>query len=120
MLPDDRFTANHKSLEEVLWSFIPKELRGKVLNDIDELKAVLPKKFKDVELKVGEFDRYSAKDAIFSHPIAYGCPHCKKIVVDTPIMEIENSIDILSGRESLHYSCANCNKEMYEAVFRQS
>ena len=114
------------------WMYIPKEHIGKIVNNLDDLKELIPEErdwgeiFLNDRLRDG-FDIYSRSclkpDGVpfRDFNVAYSCPGCEKIIIGFPKSELENSINqILTGREGFDLYCDNCNHHLYEFTIKIS
>lgn len=109
----------------------PSKVRGVTLDSFAELQKIIKpdKKFGKVFLRetrqygrvcLEVYSQLDVKRPLKLRNVAYGCGSCLKIMIDAPEIKAVNTIRGLSGRESLEYYCKNCNKKMYEEVFRKS
>ncbi|GEM_PF-5247399 len=127
MLPEsspDRF----KEQELESWQ-VPANLEGRVLETLQELRALLPadKEHKKVEELRGvrSFRVYIQKETRTGkyNKVAYGCPACKKIMTNPPEIHIEDSVSPLhplSGRKGLDFYCTNCSTQMDQITMERS
>lgn len=128
LLPPDQ-TGGLATLEEKMRWRYPKDLEGKIFDNLGELQESIPESseygniFKKEE--VDDFQRYSrirkTSDKEASYDLAYGCPSCEKIIVGPPRIKEVNTIDkghLLTGREGYDMYCHNCDHHLKSKVFR--
>ena len=130
ILPPNQ-TSGLATLEEKMRWRYPKDLEGKIFDNIAELQENIPEsaEYGKIFLKEDkdELQRYSrirnTSDNEASYDIAYGCPSCEKIIIGPPRIEETNSIDdrhILSGREGYDMYCHNCDYHLKSKDYRVS
>ena len=131
-----------RDLEILSWKH-PFELKGRVLDSLDELKELIPQRefygsIGQGQIETENFIRYYRKDEKLNitEYLAYGCNECGKIIIGPPRIEVRDTIaktellgslediksapDLLSGIQDLAYHCTNCDSLIKEKVYKRS
>ncbi len=119
-------------MERLKWEEVPSNLEGRVVS-LDELVALFPEVSQFSGIQVLEdaknyrvYGRKRQDTSFFADQyLAYGCKKCNIIMVGSPEIKDEDSINIedsqpLAGRRGYDLSCKQCYARLEDVTFELS
>ncbi|MDP3698952.1 MAG: hypothetical protein Q8R47_05180 [Nanoarchaeota archaeon] len=99
------------------------EFTGRKVGSLQELQEKLPKEryngdcYENEDSPIEDVTVYSANRRILHQQeyVAYECNNsCKGIIIGPPAIKSYDTIEGLSGKKGVRYSCTNCDGRLYD------